>query len=78
MDSKRPDEELLFSLLEGDPRATVILESWRFSLPVTVLPPEEFDALVLRSHTVFELPRPADGDKRTGGYYDTEEIGLSV
>ena len=41
MDSKRPDEELIFRLIEGDPPARAIVEGWRFHLPVTILTREQ-------------------------------------
>ena len=68
LDSKRPDEALILSLLDGDPRARAIVNSWRVKLPVTVLPTDEFDALVRKSHTVFDCPRLAEGD---GGWVVT-------
>jgi hypothetical protein len=70
LDSKRPDEALIFSLLDGDPRARAIVNSWRVKLPVTALATDEFDALVSRSHTVFDCLRQdaegvsADSSKR--------------
>jgi len=72
MDSKSPDEELIFKFIDGDPRARVIVDSWRFRQPITVLPADEFDALVSRSRTVFAFARQAEGDSEGGQTPDSE------
>ena len=53
MHSLRPDELLLVALVDGDPRARAIAESWRFHEPVTLMPSAELDELSERCHTVF-------------------------
>lgn len=64
MDSKRPNAELIYSLIEGDPRARAIMESWKARLPVVVMPCDQFDALVRDRKVCFDFALtddPEDG-----------------
>lgn len=60
MDSKHPDEELIFKLIDGDPRAEAICESWRFHEPVTFLSREALEELSERCHVIYSFPRVED------------------
>jgi hypothetical protein len=74
LDSKHPDEELILSLLDGDPRAHAIVESWRVRLTVTVMPADEFDALVRRRQIVYDGPRQEEEVKeREFSYFATPQ-----
>jgi len=43
--SLRPDELLMFGCVVGDPTATSIRDSWKFSEPITMMDPAELDEL---------------------------------
>lgn len=52
--SLRPDQNLSFACACNNATALAIAECWKLSYPVTVLPPDEFDALIERGYTTFE------------------------
>lgn len=51
--SLRPDELLAAACAEGNEIALQILECWRFSEPVTLMPANDFDELVRRNTFTF-------------------------
>ncbi len=63
MQSLRVDESLLVDFVMGDPRARLIVESWRFHEPITIMSSEEFDILTEHCHT---------------DYHDTLNEGLGI
>lgn len=52
--SLRPDDNLSFACACRNSTALAVAECWKFAHPVTVLPADEFDALVERCRTIFE------------------------
>lgn len=62
MDSKHPDERLVFAFLDGDLRAQAILDSWRVQLPVTIMSAAALAELSDRCRCEFAFPRPEEND----------------
>jgi len=65
VDSKRPDEKLIFGLLDVDPRAIAIVKSWNKRLPVVVMPSAEFDELIQARKMCFEFPEPDEDESES-------------
>lgn len=57
MKSLNIDENFMVALVDGDPRAALIAESWKFTFPVTEMTSLELDELSERCRTTFNFPR---------------------
>ncbi len=57
MQSLRIDENLLVDFVMGDPRARMIVKSWKFNEPITVIPADELEEMSERTHTIFSFQR---------------------
>ena len=62
MQSLRPDEHFLIALVDGDPRAKAIAESWQFNEPITIMDSNKLDEMSERCRTTFSFPR-SEGDR---------------
>lgn len=47
-----PDEAVMNGFVRGNRECVTIIESWKFKFPVTVLPPEELNALEERGRRI--------------------------
>lgn len=62
MQSLRVDESLLVDFVMGDPRARLIVESWRFHEPITTMSSKALDSLIEITRTSFDFHRVDDED----------------
>lgn len=60
MNSLRIDENFLVALVDGDPRAAAIADSWKFRFPVTEMTSDEIDALYEKCRTTLAFSRSED------------------